>query len=136
MFNSININKFKNLSLRSKNLAFLKKSLYKRRAKLFCTSCNSKEEMTGQRRFRQRTKLLLGGLRDYFVVWRMEYKVVCIIDGELFALQFLKPSKKPKKCNEPTQNIRRGRKKGTEFSIHKHNVLTCCTYVYSRSQVP
>lgn len=133
MFNSININKFRKLSIQSKNLAFLKKSLYKRRAKLFCTSCNSKEEMTGQRRFRQRTKLLLlGGLRDYFVVWRMEYKVVCIIDGELFPLQFLKPSK----CNEPTQKIRRGRKKGTEISIHKHNVLTCCTYVYSRSQVP
>ena len=48
MFNSININKFKNLSLQSKNLAFLKKSLYKRRAKLFCTSCNSKDKKIGK----------------------------------------------------------------------------------------
>lgn len=43
-----------------------------------------------------RTKLLLEDSENYFIVWRMENKVISIINGELFALDFLKPNNNQK----------------------------------------
>ena len=128
------------------NLAFLKKSLYMSRAKLFCTSCeNSRRLIWDCKICNYRTLVITTSLvqsiiikvSKYLVVRRMEHNIVSIIDGELLAFKLLIPTDSELSLRNPQDQwtvaytITEHRSSRVWLSGH-----TCCKSVYSKNPLP